>query len=93
MKRKKKKKPEEPEPESYTLTNPCRITRSQQKYIALEPGSRYELVNKRTLTGFVCLRDKNPEAEVQLVQLKMANDTDIYGDEPDPPADFYYTGN
>jgi len=90
---KEKKKPEEPEPESYTLSNPCRITRSQQKHISLEPDSRYELVNERVLTGFVCLRDKNPEAQVQLVELRMANDTDIYGDEPDPPADFYYTGN
>lgn len=89
----KKKEPEEPEPDFYTLTNPCRITRSQQQYVSLEPNSRYELVNDRVLTGFVCLRDKKPSDEVKLVHLQSANVSDIYGDEPPPPADFYYTGN
>jgi len=89
----KKKEAEEPEPDFYNLTNPCRITRSQQKYISLAPNSRYELVNDRVLTGFVCLRDKNPNDEVKLVELKSMNSSDVYGDEPDPPADFYYTEN
>lgn len=99
--------PEEPEPDFYTLTNPCRITRSQQQYVSLEPNSRYELVNDRVtkekgiwthfiqksfsfevLTGFVCLRDKNPSDEVKLVHLQSANGNFFVCDGP-PKKTFF----
>merc|ERR1719320_1432454 len=89
----KEDKKDEPEPESYTVDLPCRVTRSQQDFVSLVPDSRYELVNDRKLTGFIMLRNKNPDEPKELVSLKQTDNAGVYGNEPDPPADFYYTGS
>jgi len=80
------------EPESYVESLPCRVTRAQQEFVSLAPDSRYELVNDRTLTGFIMLRNKRPDEPKELVSLKQTDNAGVYGNEPDPPADFIYTG-
>jgi len=89
---KAEEKKEEPEPESYVESLPCRVTRAQQEFVSLAPDSRYELVNDRTLTGFIMLRNKRPDEPKELVCLKQTDSAGVYGNEPEPPADFIYTG-
>jgi len=92
-KKEEEKKKDEPEPDSYVESLPCRITRAQQEFVSLAPDSRYELVNDRKITGFMMLRNKNPEQPKELVSLKATDAAGVYGNEPDPPADFIYTGS
>jgi len=92
-KKEEEKKKDEPEPDSYVESLPCRITRAQQEFVSLAPDSRYELVNDRKITGFMMLRNKNPEEPKELVSLKATDAAGVYGNEPDPPADFIYTGS
>jgi len=92
-KKEEEKKKDEPEPESYVESLPCRITRAQQEFVSLAPDSRYELVNDRKITGFMMLRNKNPDKPKELVSLKATDAAGVYGNEPDPPADFIYTGS
>lgn len=87
-KKEEEKKKDEPEPDSYVESLPCRITRAQQEFVSLAPDSRYELVNDRKITGFMMLRNKNPEEPKELVSLKATDAAGVYGNEPDPPADF-----
>lgn len=87
-----KPKKDEPEPDSYMLENPCRVTRAQRQCVSLPPDSRYQLVNQREISGFIILRDNNPDAEVELVDLKQSDTAGIYGNEPKPPAEFTFTG-
>jgi len=86
------KKEKEPEPDFFHLENPCRVTRSQREHVTLVKDSRYKLVNDRQFTGFVLLRNSNPSETEELVTMENLSAAGVYGDEPDPPADFVYTG-
>jgi len=89
----KEEEKKEKEPDFFHLENPCRVTRSQREHVSLLKDSRYALVNDRKFTGFVLLRNTNPAENEELVKMKNLSAAGVYGDEPDPPVDFVYTGN
>ena len=52
-----------PEALSHRLDNPCRVTPAQQKFVALEEGSRWRPIHPaRPLTGIIVFKDLQPGA-------------------------------
>ena len=52
-----------PEALLHRLDNPCRVTPAQQKFVALEEGSRWQPIHPaRPLTGIVVFKDMEPGA-------------------------------
>lgn len=51
----------EPEPSMYKLDNPSRVVPTQQKFVALEPNSRWAPIHKnRPIAGIIVLKDLRP---------------------------------
>ncbi len=51
----------EPEPSSHKLDNPSRVVPTQQKFVALEPNSRWVPIHKnRPIAGIIVLKDLRP---------------------------------
>ena len=58
-----------PEALSHRLDNPCRVTPAQQKFVALEEGSRWRPIHPaRPLTGIIVFKDLQPGALLLPVQ-------------------------
>ncbi len=54
-------KAKEPEPTSYKLDNPSRMVPTQQKFVVLEPNSRWAPIHKnRPIAGILVLKDLRP---------------------------------
>ena len=52
-----------PEALMHRLDNPCRVTPAQQKFVALEDGSRWRPIHPaRPLTGIIVFKDMEPGA-------------------------------
>lgn len=52
-----------PEALLHRLENPCRVTPAQQKFVALEEGSRWRPIHPaRPLTGIIVFKDLQPGA-------------------------------
>uniref|UniRef100_A0A061QUJ8 26S proteasome non-ATPase regulatory subunit 1 homolog n=1 Tax=Tetraselmis sp. GSL018 TaxID=582737 RepID=A0A061QUJ8_9CHLO len=96
----------EPEPTSETLSNPCRVVRSQEQYIQFDSGCRYVPVKKNCGSGIMLFKDTKPEQPQQLVLQEAPGEElsqggtvsgaadrsaeDAAGDEPAPPEAFDY---
>ncbi|CAL8468543.1 g8083 [Coccomyxa elongata] len=58
----------EPEPSSHKLDNPSRVVPTQQKFVALEPNSRWVPIHKnRPIAGIIVLKDLHPGEPVDLL--------------------------
>mgnify|MGYP003683836563 CR=1 FL=1 len=81
----------ESEPEFEVLENPSRVLRTQERYCALLPGSRYEPIAKGRASGVVMLKDISPDAPEELLPLPAALAAAVEAaeeEEPAPPEPF-----
>lgn len=61
----------EPEPSSYNLSNPGRVTQSQEGLVTFLPDQRYVPVRKNAkAVGIVLLLDRNPEEPEDVAQVR-----------------------
>lgn len=59
---KKSKKKREPEPSSFTLYNPCRITKAQVEFCSFKSGQRYHPIRSNEKpSGVILVADSTPE--------------------------------
>ncbi|ORX85159.1 26S proteasome regulatory complex, non-ATPase subcomplex, Rpn2/Psmd1 subunit, partial [Basidiobolus meristosporus CBS 931.73] len=92
---KEEKKPRKKKEESFeVLENMARVVPSQLKYIAFKEDSRYTPLKKGVVGGIVMLKDTNPGAEEELMQLSVptveASATTVDEEEAAPPEPFEY---
>lgn len=79
------KKKREAEPLSFTLKNPCRITKSQLDFCTIDSNQRYRPIRSQKLTGGVILvTDASPGEEEDLGVVKAP----YMEDEAEPPEPF-----
>merc|ERR1711976_187696 len=91
---KKVKKNKEPEPTSYTLSNPCRITKAQADYCAFDRSQRYQPVRNHQNQGekpcgVILVTDSTPGEEEDLGTIKPPSIESE--DEADAPEPFYWS--
>lgn len=88
---KEKEKKKEKEPSQYNLTNPCRLTPSQRRFIATvgEDKARYQPVDQRMVpAGIVMLIDKDPSAPQEVAKVERVG---LGGEEEaEAPGDFQW---
>ena len=61
------------EPSSHKLDNPSRVVPTQQKFVALEPNSRWVPIHKmRPIAGIVVLKDLRPGGPLMPASLRFA---------------------
>lgn len=82
-----------PEPDSFDLSNPCRVTYSQQSFISIISDQRYRPVRKdfsaQSNLGVLLLTDSTPtEDDKDLRDIKAPPMIGDDGPEPDPPEPF-----
>lgn len=79
------------------IDNPARVLRSQERHIALMPGSRYVPITPGRRSGIIVLKDTTPGADEELLQALASNAAADVADaadeaEPEPPAPFEFRG-
>jgi 26S proteasome regulatory subunit N2 len=91
--KKEEQKKEEPEPNSFTLSNPSRVTYAQYEYVTPTEGTRYRpvIASKRNL-GVVVLTDSTPNVEDDaLMEIEAPPKSGAEGPEPPCPEPFDWT--
>jgi 26S proteasome regulatory subunit N2 len=87
---KKPKKKKEPEPKSFTLSNPCRITKAQANVCSFGQSQRYYPVrSEEKPRGVILVTDSRPGEEEDLGTVKPPSIESE--DEPDAPEPFVWT--
>merc|ERR1711991_995434 len=84
---------QEPEPESFEVSNPCRVTYSQQSFMSFVENQRYRPVRKdldpRRNLGVLVLTDSmNGEPDEDLRDIKAPPTIGEDGPEPEAPEPF-----
>merc|ERR1719240_295701 len=84
---------QEPEPESFEVSNPCRVTYSQQSFMSFVENQRYRPVRKdldpRRNLGVLVLTDSmSGEPDEELRDIKAPPSIGEDGPEPEPPEPF-----
>lgn len=73
------KKKTEKEPNFCIIENPCRITTSQQKFVSiLKTNQRYQILNDRSITSYLLLRNINPLKKENFVNMKRVSVMGLY---------------
>ena len=84
---------QEPEPECFEVSNPCRVTYSQQSFMSFVENQRYRPVRKdldpRRNLGVLVLTDSmSGEPDDELRDIKAPPSIGEDGPEPEPPEPF-----
>jgi 26S proteasome regulatory subunit N2 len=82
-------KKEGPEPESFTLSNPTRVTRNQEPLISFDSDNRYQPVTRNAKpVGIVILTDRTPDEEEDVATVDAPPIGGDAEEEADPPEPF-----